>query len=219
MINHTDKLIFFHIPKTAGLSVGNYLGTYGEGARTDHRTLYEVLPIGEVFFRYSSRLDTYLLKKFVKNELIDRKRYSLKIFKEYQKIAVVRNPFSRVVSWYKNVLSDQNHLLKHGGNKEISFEEFISNYLETSWALRSQLDWISTKDRRYEVDHIIKYEDLPICLTDLTKKLGIITSGNLPEYHRAKRYDWSNYYKDSKTKLRVLDYYKEEFERFSYPID
>lgn len=121
MISNKNKIIFFHIPKTAGLSVGNYLGTYKEGQKTDHRTLYEVLPIGVVASRYFKKIDSYLVKKFIKNPFIGRKRFSLDLFESYTKVVVVRNPFARVVSWYKNVIRDQNHLRKHGGDPNITF--------------------------------------------------------------------------------------------------
>lgn len=214
MINYEERLIFFHIPKTAGLSVGRFFGTYVEN-KTDHRTIYEVLPLKVFISNYLQCLDGYLLKCFFRNLILKRNRISLNDFVSFSKIAVVRNPYSRLVSWYLNVMKDPYHLKRHGGVK-ISFDEFVEKYLDSSWGCRTQLDWIRTKDDLYSVDHIIKYENLINDIENVCSIIDFNESMKLPTFHKGDKYDWKDYYRNNIIVRKVTLKYQLEFEAFGY---
>lgn len=218
MINHQRKIIFFHIPKCGGYSVGKYLGTYGEGARTDHRTWMEIMPLEDVLLRYRTYVDLYLAKKFIRNPLIGRHRLTYDCIENYHKVAVVRNPFARIVSWYLNVQSDPRHLKHHGGTAE-PFDRFVTRNMNQSWAFRSQFCWLQTPDGKYKVDHILQLEKIESQLSALENALNIPENGKLPTLHMDKAYDWKPFYQDAAVVKMIQRKYAHEFDAFGYELN
>ena len=114
MISTRHRCIFVHIPKTAGTSVEAALGWFTEYTRgaQDHRSIRKL-----------------------------REAITPDEFCTYFKFTFVRNPWDRVVSWYKNALEDPVHRQKYGISETCSFREFLTAH-EANWGLKSQLRWI-----------------------------------------------------------------------------
>jgi hypothetical protein len=155
--------------------------------------------------------------------------YPIQIQKKF--IAIVRNPYSRLVSCYeffnKNGLYYEKYIqiCKYLGilqqsrfiKKEESFESFIlnlNNQTKNEWLdkmiLKTQTSYLKNKNNKIYCQ-IGKYETLT---QDLSKLLN--QEINLPKLNSTtKEKHWKDYY-TPKTAQIVYNYYKEDFINFNY---
>lgn len=188
------NLLFLHIPKTAGTSIKTIL----------------INDLGGINYR------THVAAKFIDEHIKD---YSY-LFK----FAVVRNPYSRAVSWY-------NHLIREsefGKKKEeivkpLSFEYFVKEQkaiynnrikLKNFGLWSTQKEYIS-KDGRVIIDYVCRYENLQNDMDLLFKKIVGKTFQLPHKKNWGVQDDWEKYYTDELKDI-VHDRMKEDFEYFGY---
>jgi hypothetical protein len=181
--------VFVHIPKTGGTSITKALGhintiTVTHGAQ-DHRTIDKL-----------------------------RKAMSPDDFSAYFKFTFIRNTWSRVASWYKNVLQDPIHREKYGIEKECSFHEFLTVH-GSIWGLQSQLYWIFDSSGESPLDFIGRFEQLPEHFGLVCDRIG---AADLQLPHLVKAHDSSRYESlyDDTTRAIVAEAYAEEIELFGF---
>lgn len=194
IVSHKNKYIFFHCQKNAGSSIREVLISYYRGER----------------IRQHGSVDIALT-------ILGRKK-----FDEYFKFAVVRNPYSRMVSFYNMLI----HMADNLKSKEIirpkSFEDFILNqtHIYKNWwdhsdeLWRSQFRFLSDH-QKIPMDYIIKYENLVNDYEHLPKD---IFNKNIKLPHEKKwgvGNEWGKYYT---MELREVVYkrHKKDFEEFGY---
>ncbi len=187
----------------------------------DHRTIREVRPISlynhlkvildkenSVKFRAGVK---EILKSKLKIGVSKRykKRVTKKEFENYFKFAVVRNPWDRVYSWYKNVLRDKKH-----GIPQCSLISFLTKY-SNNWALRPQLFWIEDFDGSIPLDKVVKFENLKEEMEEVLLALNI-ENKNLPkELVHSEEKKYADKYNKETYKI-VEKRYKKEIEMFGY---
>ena len=188
MISNQYRCLFVHIPKTAGSSIEAALGWFKEftyGVQ-DHRAIGELRE--EV-----SRVD----------------------FRDYFKFTFVRNPWDRVVSWYKNVLEDPVHREVSGIPETCSLREFLTVY-GTNWGLQSQLHWIRESDGTIPLDFIGRFEKLEVDFAQVCQRIGASDIKPLSCLADATdRRPYTAFY-DTETRLMIAQRYAEEIEMFGY---
>ena len=145
--------------------------------------------------------------------LKDAKRKYLKC----EKIAVVRNPWERMVSLYcfikqKKLWWDtrKGKIIKI--DKLPEFTTWLIDYGKKSHNLVTtdipQFDWISLKGK-LAVDHIIRYENLH---SDVKKVFGF---DDLPMTHKTEKGEWKLLYNDDSFEY-VKRVFKKDVEEFKY---
>ncbi len=100
--------------------------------------------------------------------------------KDCETICLMREPISRLVSFYKyrsrEALSNPDHPNHHRSTANISFTEFIEGYLadETApySATKSQLSFIIDNTGAIGVDKIFAYENIQYFLDYMSQKIG-----------------------------------------------
>ena len=131
IIDYHNKIIFIAIPKTGTTSTENFLKTVllnNNGLIKNHKDLG--------LYKHINAKD---MKKKIKN------------YKDYHKIAVVRNPYDWYVSWY-------TYRKRPGADvstQNISFKKYIKSQENKNYIFKM----ISDEDDNIIVDTIIKYED------------------------------------------------------------
>lgn len=150
-----NKIVFIHIPKTAGTSVIDIINK--------HKYRYECKG-------HYPQIIEYFICCFIKRYIIDIEHLSPRTLvpKNVKTFAVVRNPYTRLISAY-------NYLIKGGAKTELdlnyqtilskfsTFEDFIKNikWLQTQIVhLVPQYIFICNDKNRIIVDKIIKFENL-----------------------------------------------------------
>ena len=223
MISHDHRTIFFHIPKAAGSSVEKKLdpGSARERGWQDHRTVRDVRPLS--LWRHgrylldSDRLRSEGLgRKAMLREMVGANpgpqrhgpRATKHQFETYLKFTVVRNPWARVYSWYRNVMRDPHH-----GVLPCSFDVFLREHGD-NWALRPQLYWITDFDGSIPLDVIARFETLAEDLDQVFDRLGF-EDRSLPHLLGSGQSDYRSAYSDESARL-VAERYQDEIERFGY---
>ena len=200
MILDKEKLIFIHIPKNAGTSISIYLS--GEPEMVEIR--------GQKAFKHET--------------VGDIKRDHPEIYNSYTKFAIVRNPYSRMVSWYSYLRKyrlDNDHIKTYQYNAKNNSYEVVDivkadvmgfriwaknpTILDPrKWLFNNQCYWVD------ETVTILRYENLNKELNDFFGK-----EIKLPTVNKTSRYDLLDYY-DEETSNIVYNMYKEDFEKYNY---
>lgn len=226
MISHKHKCIFIHIPKCAGTSIevalGHFDGHAGRGGQ-DHRTI-RMIEQPYLTFKNCSSIENL-------KEIMERKKYDYltkvsnprnKItvtqqqYESYFKFTIVRNPWARALSWYKNVILDEVHRRSYGISTAMAFKEFLVRFTGRG-ALRSQLYWIKQFDGSIPLDYIGRFENLAADIQTIFNRLEL-NNVKLPHKNQGVKDDHRKYY-DSETYDLVLNHYKDEIDMFGYTFD
>ncbi|MCP4744678.1 MAG: sulfotransferase family protein [Desulfobacteraceae bacterium] len=80
-------------------------------------------------------------------------------YNNYFKFTIVRNPWDRAFSWYKNVMRDEIHQKGYGISSDISLNFFLKNYAGKGM-LRPQTCWLKNYKGKIPMDYIGRFEDL-----------------------------------------------------------
>jgi hypothetical protein len=176
IINHIKKIIYCPIPKVANSSFRLWL------YNIDLNLISENI-------NYDDNLITYSNNNCTLINYTDIEKREIMLNKNYYKIVFVRNPFSKLVSAYLNLIifNDENEPpeesiiyiysilnIKNDINEKISFSEFIDYIINTpddkiNYHLKSQ--YLFLQD--YEFDFIGKYENINDDIKTLSNKFNI----------------------------------------------
>ena len=165
MIIHTHKAIFVHIPKTAGSSIEvalNTLENTNKGAVDEATGTFYPVTTGKEK-HYDAR--AY------------RKHYGRRVWQDYYKFTVVRNPWQRIHSWWWN-----NRYIT--GKFDMPFAEFLHSHLaeflhsrfadpdDLPRALRPQTRWITSANGNIEMDYICRFETIDKDFKTVCEQIG-----------------------------------------------
>lgn len=206
-----NKILFLHIPKTAGSSI-----------RRSLETIEKIVDVPT----NKSKTNWHSTYKDCKIHIPD--------IQDYQKFTVIRNPWDRVCSWYffrKELLENEIHKMQKGIKSrrfindierlsaELSvmkndFNDWFLKYYNVPWDYtwfslsHSQSFWLG--DGKFD---IIKFENI----SEDIKKIKQLANNKLP--HKRKTQNVLHKYQDifdNKTKDLVYQIYKEDIIKFDY---
>lgn len=220
MISHQYRAIFVHVPKSAGTSVGTKLALYdderGNWGMQDHRAIRHIRPFSTLRPRDLIRPAlAEIVYRRMRDSLILRRSYpTAEQFNSYYKFTFVRNSWTRVHSWYRNVMADKRHMKRYRIPSDASFRWFVENRLHT---LKDQLYYITDIDGEIGVDFIGRYENLVTDFETVCDHLGIDDKA-LPSKNRGRpKAKYAQYEDDlieivAKRYQRDIDYFGFSFE-------
>lgn len=203
-ISHQHKIIFVHIPKTAGTSIEFALGMHGSMAKVGQEPYLN--QERNIQFLFGNGLQHLSAKKIISMVGKD-------IFNAYHTFSIVRNPFDRLVShvaWLNRKWYDR---------KELSQEEFNRFVCKKTWfSLRNKALPVPQYRFLYSgksclVDRIIKFENLQQELLSLQNDLNLNfqLETRMKSYHKPY-----SYYYNSELAQIVRKFYAKDFEWFGY---
>jgi|MDTC01.3.fsa_nt_gb hypothetical protein len=208
------NLSLLHIPKTAGTSINSQLFEMKRYLRPlvtchlGHSTIKEIYNEKAIDFKQPGSSDlvvTNLNDKFgVKN---------LKNIQHSKKIAIVRNPITRLASYYFYTKQFTSDIFPEINN--MTLEDFLldkSTTLSMQRAFWKQVDYVFYEDKT--VDYIIKYENLNDIKT-LFKEFKI----NIHLDENKLKTTKENSEITSKAVEIIYTRYRDDFEAFDYKID
>lgn len=226
MISHKYKCIFIHIPKCAGTSIESKLGHLdGHKGRSgqDHRSirmLEKPILVPNTFLSNENIIELLRREKYyyINNAKNHRNKYTVtrEQYNSYFKFSIVRNPWDRAVSWYKNVLNDEIHLKNHKVTKEISFKEFLLSFAGKGM-LKPQICWLKSFNGSIPLNYIGRFENLQEVFQEISERLKLNDS-SFPHKLKGSGDDYRKYF-DNETNDIITDIYKEDIDLFNYKFD
>jgi hypothetical protein len=219
-IFHKYKVIFVHIPKTAGTTINDALG------------IHELFPSNRSLYEYDANIlygiqEDIELDHLTANDI--HKQVSNNIWNTYFKCAFIRNPYDRMVSQYFYAIQYKDYRML---NKRdfATFESFVnklyelykSNSLDKFKQIEknhyiSQYDYLYNSDNNCLVDFIGKFETF---CTDVETFLNRTVQPQLKESFLKKKQSskhetYDNYYTYD-LKKKIYEIYKLDFITFGY---
>lgn len=208
-----DKIIFIHIPRTAGSYIENKL-CY----KYDCRIKWPEPNEKNLFGLYKIKDNNYLtLQHLTLNEMIKYEYINKNIENQFI-FTIIRNPYDRVLSLYKNwfkkyktfdIFLDELEKFnldkyQHNGivtnNKNFNYKNMTSNLSEIKYFVLPQYYYINNNEN-YKVN-IIKYDEMETLndILQLNIKFKECSNNNLTEIQKNK----------------IYNIYKIDFDKFSF---
>lgn len=219
MVSHQHQVIFVHIPKCGGQSIETMF-LEDLGLTWDLR---EPLLLRR---NQSNKLGPPYLAHLLARDYVKYKWISEVIFNTYYKFSIVRNPFLRTISIY-------NYLF--GGNQNnsrmLSFDSFINEWLPNQFPngvngvnvnsyyyfVRSQSDFVYSKNNIQLVDKIYRFEDIQFVALQLIEKLNLKSNFKHINKTESKIITPNDLNLDYKKKIYSI--YEKDFINFGYDFD
>jgi len=168
-------------------------------------------------------LQVFLARSYISNnQLITQDQYNIlleekKEYKKYFKYAIVRNPYDRVVSCWKNKTTKKH--AEHYKNSVftkatgVTFKKFVhmldEGYFNNDRHLLQQVNFIIN-----DIDYIGKMENLQKDFDNVCDRVGM-NSFTLPHRNVTKHKQYREYY-DKETRKIIQKIYSRDIEFFDY---
>ncbi len=206
LVSEDRKLAFVHIQKTGGSTLDRLLRAH----------VHDMRMVGQS-----------------RHEFALRGARELPNWDEYFRFAFVRNPWSRLVSWYSMVTKFRrsgNELWRYVRDNSSNFEEFIrfctdevkiSEGVYYSFAY-NQLDYVTDENGALLVDFIGRLENFDEDVQKVFGRFGIEVE-TVPHRNRSRHTHYSAFYTPELEEIvrerfkRDIDHFGYEFERVSAP--
>ncbi|MBG88447.1 MAG: hypothetical protein CMO80_16315 [Verrucomicrobiales bacterium] len=202
VVSRSKKIIFVHIPKTAGTSVTLYFYQRGLIDSNDVAQWY--------------RNNGHKSASFIRREIDERKVCGELRWQDCHKFTIVRNPFDWMISYwhYKRRSHEQRY---HEEAQRMCFPEFVSFFCAASdRTFVDQAEWILDEKGEVMVDRIIKLENLKTEWQQLCAQMEL-PAAPLNDVNRTHGpfYDHDDYY-DAESRRLVEKTFARDFKIFDY---
>jgi len=214
LISKKHKVIFVHINKTGGTSLNQLLCGRGNHGRET------------IKFNMHHHAPAWMIK-----EKLDEEHPNM--WDEYEKISMVRNPYSWQVSMYEFIKAES----WHGDSRlirKMTFKEYLEYFIGDGQLLpinngrrkddlnpfyMSQSKYIYNDDNNLMVDTVMKLESFQDDFNTLCEKIPSIGCKDVLHVNKTKHDDYKTYYEDTTIKKMVQEIFQDDFKNFNYSTD
>ena len=208
------KILFIHIPKTGGTTIGNILHPDSKPLRRDKWNKgkkYRDFLEGKEHFAEHLSYDDY--KLYARGQMMSLEDFFVFTF--------VRNPYSRLYSGWKFVKKE----IGKGNPLFLPKQQYINDYSFAEWVqmitnneqfaqlLKPQFLYVKS----HQCNFIGRYENFQEDLIKVCAKTNTELNQDIPWLNKTSTHnkEYLEHY-DERTKDIVYDYYKEDFLQFQY---
>lgn len=209
MYDLDKKIIFTHPPKCGGTSIEEMLGFLQ--LRNKHPNIH--------VFKHGS-LEMHCKK--IKEKGFDDN--------EFFKFSIIRNPWSRAVSFYNHVKYKEYDYFVNKLNsvefpnyikdsRQLTFKEFVFKRFKHDFNSEVVTKPYMCLYKEFSLDYIIRLEHLKQDFSSIRDRLHIDSNIDIPHLHNSDKYvervDYKQYY-DEETKNFIETLFKWDIETFDY---
>jgi len=207
LISHKHKFIFFAVPKTATHAVREVLRERAGRGYWEQQILHgeQVLPIDQLARIRHGHLTVTEAEAYLPQD----------IWRDYEKFAVVRNPFDRFVSacaFLTRGSSVFGRTPRRWMKAALQRQQFRQRVL-----IRPQVEQLCDDRGLIAMDHLVRYESLQTSLNDVLRKLGLETA-TLQRRNVSQHAAWQTYFDDD-LREQVSALYQSDLDCFNYRFD
>ncbi len=217
LISPSRQFIFFHVSKTAGLSIRHVLEPYAEEPekfkirrppRTKDGQPNPMYQVWESLLLHAKARDA---KKELPSDLFD----------SFFKFGFVRNPWDWQVSMYQFILRKDTSSTHEAVKQLGGFEPYLEWVIQTPnpypmGTPKQQCEILADSKNELLVDFVGRYETLDQDFRQVCDTLKI--DGSLPHLNATPHADYRSYYNE-RTKRLVADNFPADVELFGYDFD
>ena len=189
MISFSHNFIFIHIPKTGGNSIQSVLAAYSEDEIVKTHGHQDGIERFEIKSSQGSLKKHSTLKEYRK--LVGDSRR----FEKFAKIAVVRNPWDRMISLYFSPHAKRNNWRREEFMEMVK----VSNGMDFFVSHKKKYPWVSknryAEDAFSNLDQIIRFENIQSDFYNCMNSIGV-PEEKLPIRNRSIRTEYHQYYDD-----------------------
>lgn len=217
IISHDHRFIFVHVYKTAGTSIMEALEPYAHN------------PPSWVFWPGIRKLKLHETSSNARWQCFPKhisapevqSRVSDKIFRNYFKFSIVRNPWDWHVSIYHYILKWKEHPdhlhVKTLGSFERYVEWMVHQPLSLQGSFALQKDFLYNDFDKCLVDFVGKFENLQKDFNFICKKVGI-PEVDLPKTNATSHAAYQTYYND-RTRLMIEKKFEKDIALWNYAFE
>lgn len=212
LISEKHNFLFVHIAKNAGTSIRRALRPYALPTQKKYPLkLLTKLHLDFDWHWHHFRYHTSMAEA--------ERQIPENVFDDLYKFAVVRNPWSRLVSSYHFKQQRKGHESTKRKVKKMGFSEFLrfahKTHLKTPLAY-SQKRRILLINGEIGTDMILRFEQLNQDWEELSGKIGL--TADLPTANKSKHLDFREFYSDDDAEF-VAQHWQDDIEAFGYRFD
>jgi hypothetical protein len=204
------KFVFIHIPKTAGTSLREVLNRHAAGpglANFLSRRITRMSPaLGRRMFYRWRTFEPHLRYSEVQDLLPAAELAAC------FKFCFVRNPYERLVSFFRHIETHSNHPYHRRIACWGGFPDLVDHLAEV--AEPSQRAFVLDRDGRPAMDFVGRFERIGEDFAVIADRLGI--EARLPHRNANPGVRWRDFYTED-IRREVRRFYAEDFEAFGYP--
>lgn len=213
MISHKHQVIFIHIPKCAGSSIEKFFGISKISHKWDKAN--------RLYLKGWDSVHKIHLQHAKASDLLDKRLIEKKVWDEYFKFAIVRNPWDRAYSDYLWMMKDrkvkgsfEDYVLADGPFKKHLLDGH--NKHNRADHLTPQYKFIYDQKGELMVDFVGRFETLQTDFEKICERLEI-SDAKLPHEKKSKvkKLHYSEFMNATQKNL-VADIYAEDIALFNY---
>ena len=220
MILFKNKIIFIHPPKTGGTPIEYILYKHEYKKKLynmNHPIRYSKILLGGFINKYYNKYHVtdglqHLNKKIIKKIYPDQ-------FDNFYKIGTIRNPFSRAVSMYNELLTYNSVLMDYYRiNRNFDFKKFLFLLLSNK-NIHTHHKPLVFFFKKKDLNYLIKLENFKKDLDFVIRKFKIKYHKIINPYKKTVGLNYLNYYKDKENIYLIKKIFKEDLKEFNYNFE
>lgn len=203
LLSLSHNFLFVHVPKTGGSSIRHAL------------TPYSVPKNEGVFRRFSSNLPLPENPQKVRLRTHDtaawaRLKLGAETFEKLHSFAVVRNPYTRAISYFEYLRQNQKHP-QNRAVQNMSFEKYLL------WGGQKAMQSRHLCDGKGHllIDRILRFENMAEEFQSVCNDIGV--SVDLPRINTSSKMPLTKYLTPRACEL-IEQIYAQDFDLFDYPM-
>lgn len=203
LLSISHNFLFVHVPKTGGSSIRHALTPFSLPKNEDvFRRISSNLPLRENPLKL--RLRTHDTAAWARTKL------GAEIFEKLHSFAVVRNPYTRAISYYEYLRQNPKHP-KNQAIQNMSFEEYL--LWDGHKALQSR--HLCDANGNLLINQVLRFENMAEEFSSVCNDIGV--SVDLPRINTSSQMPVTKYLTPRICEL-IEQIYEQDFKLFDYPM-